>query len=131
MLKAAIPNLEKLNRARWNEWRAVEADGNPGFFNSLVQAFLDTTPQTLDCLRKATEFAEATKARTYAHSLRSSCEVVGAEALGALLHSIELELMQKAQFPTARMLDTASEALDQIIDELQRELNPDMASNLI
>ena len=112
--------LEYLDQSRWVEWRAVEADGNPGFFKTLVEAFIQTTPPTFSSLRRCVGLAERSKACIYAHSLRSSCEVMGAKNLSDYFHSMELMLKSESQTLSTQTFERASLALEQILVELRK-----------
>jgi len=70
--------------------RAAQEDfGNPTFIRDLVGLFLTRTPEKLDRVRQALAAGDAAAVREVAHSLRSSCGMLGALEMAAACGRLE------------------------------------------
>ena len=85
-----MPTDETLDPAVVAELRRAQEDfGNPGFIGELVALFRTRTPEKLDRVRVALGAGDAVTVREVAHSLRSSCGMLGAMAMSGACARME------------------------------------------
>ena len=69
--------------------RALESVAGPGLVRDVVEAFLDSVPQSLTALRDAAVRGDSAAVERLAHSLRGSCGIVGARRMAERAAAIE------------------------------------------
>lgn len=82
----AIDDLDVVNWDRMHQYGALFKEGMAG----IIEDFLRVAPDFLQDLKRAVVCADAGKVRAYAHQLKSTCEVFGAEALSDLAAQLEI-----------------------------------------
>ncbi|MBY0242110.1 MAG: Hpt domain-containing protein, partial [Burkholderiaceae bacterium] len=88
-ITTAGPTGNALNPRALDNIRALGNGAAPSLLRRVVQAYLDETPKQLACLRTALRDQQHDTLRRIAHSLKSSCANIGAEALATLSKDLE------------------------------------------
>jgi HPt (histidine-containing phosphotransfer) domain-containing protein len=71
------------------EIKELGGEDDPGFLGSLIQIYLDISPEKIKKLKQAFARADATTVTQEAHSLKSSSANMGAVHLSSLLALLE------------------------------------------
>jgi len=69
----------------------LQASAGEDFVRELIDTFLEEAPAMLATLRRALASGDGDAFRRAAHSLKSNSQTFGAQALGALARSLELQ----------------------------------------
>ncbi len=78
-----------LDPAPLRSLRALESVAGSGLVVEIVEAFLDSVPQSLRALRGAAVRGDSATVERLAHSLRGSCGIVGARRMADRAAAIE------------------------------------------
>lgn len=78
-----------LDEETFTVFRTFANEGAPSLFSSIIQTYLDTTPQLMETLHHAVSRSEASTLRYAAHTLKSSSASLGALALADLCKDLE------------------------------------------
>lgn len=111
---------ELIDRTAWEKWKKLEAEGNPGFFLTLLQAFLETAPTLLESLLVGCHNHDVKIVRHNAHSLRSNCETLGLYTISRALFTVESQARDRS-FIDTKAINKIADDLRAALDELQEE----------
>ncbi|GJI89714.1 Hpt domain-containing protein [Duganella hordei] len=98
-------------------WRA--AGGDRLSFRALSQTFIDVAPERLAVLRQALGGGRPAEIRAASHALKGMTLLVGADALSALLQSLEIQAHAGLPLPPVTQLEAL---FSQVMREVARSL---------
>ncbi len=78
-----------IDRTVVSELRGLQSSNDPGFFNHLIDLFVEETPRRLTALREAAERGEPEAIAREAHALKGSSGHLGATRMDALCEILE------------------------------------------
>lgn len=88
--------------------RDIQARGNPGLLENVLDLYLQETPQLLQLLRSASGRGDANGVQQAAHTLKSSSANLGGTRLAEMCQEVE-SLARSGEIPKARLLITRIE----------------------
>jgi signal transduction histidine kinase/DNA-binding response OmpR family regulator/HPt (histidine-containing phosphotransfer) domain-containing protein len=105
-LQPAAPQREQLiNRQALENIRALSASNGDALLERVLQAYLEDTPKHLNTIRAAIDSGSTVQIRKAAHSLKSSCANVGADALAQRCKEMEILGRNDTTAGAAALLD--------------------------
>jgi HPt (histidine-containing phosphotransfer) domain-containing protein len=90
-MEDTIQNEHVLDEEVLAQLRELGGEDDPEFLNSVIDQFLDDGPVRIRAIRQAVESANAEALTKAAHSLKGSCQNIGAKIVG--LRCLTLEEM--------------------------------------
>ena len=107
-----------IDRSFFAQFRELDPTGGLGLVARIMRVFADTSGESVDRLRAATQDGDAEAVRQAAHSLKSSSANVGAAALAARLKDIELWGKEGRLHDVRNALDAVTGEYERVIGEI-------------
>jgi signal transduction histidine kinase/DNA-binding response OmpR family regulator/HPt (histidine-containing phosphotransfer) domain-containing protein len=110
VIQAAAPptapqHEQMINRQALDNIRALSASNGDALLERVLQAYLEDTPTHLNTIRAAIDSGSTVQIRKAAHSLKSSCANVGADALAQRCKEMEMLGRNDTTTGAAALLD--------------------------
>jgi len=103
-----------------DSYREVMGDEWESFVQSLVDTFIETTPQQLDELKRALDERDWETLKRIAHTLKSSAATLGAEQLVNICVEIEAFVKKDDLEGSGVLIAQLERGLPKVIQDLER-----------
>ena len=120
---ANVSDVSVIDSAVLAELRALGSTADPGFFNHLIDLFIEETPRRLEAIREAAEASNARALGQEAHTLKGSSAHLGARRMSALCEILEEQGRAGSISGAPALVNVLREEFDRVRDALERERN--------
>ena len=117
-------NAEALDRAVLEELQDSVGREDHSFMRDLLEGYLDNSSSLITKMGKAFQDRDARRLKDFAHTLKSSSKMIGANQLADLCQAIELDSEQVSPTDIEQLKTLSGKVLTEVRHEIKR-LMPD------